>query len=87
MALFVSMIEKLMRRTRNVVALTVEFGLDRDSAGWSWLDSVGTSMGVQQKLMRHAQIATTMNLYGNAMMESKREASRKVVRMVLGCQH
>jgi hypothetical protein len=27
----------------------------------SWLDSVGTSMGVQRKLMRHAQIATTMN--------------------------
>ena len=41
-------------------------------------------MGVQQKLMRHAQIATTMNTYGNAMMESKREANRKVVRMALG---
>ena len=50
----------------------------------SWLDSVGTSMGVQQKLMRHAQIATTMNVYGNSMMESKREANRKVVRMALG---
>jgi hypothetical protein len=25
--------------------------------------------------MRHAQIATTMNVYGNAMMESKREAN------------
>jgi integrase len=49
----------------------------------SWLDSVGTSMGVQQKLMRHAQIATTMNVYGNAMMESKREANSKVVQMVL----
>ena len=49
----------------------------------SWLDSVGTSMGVQQKLMRHAQIATTMNVYGNSMMESKREANRKVVRMAL----
>lgn len=31
-----------------------------------------TSMGVQQKLMRHAQIATTTNVYGEAMMESKR---------------
>ena len=49
----------------------------------SWLDSVGTSMGVQQKLMRHAQIATTMNIYGDAMMESKRAANSKVVQMAL----
>jgi integrase len=49
----------------------------------SWLDLVGTSMGVQQKLMRHAQIATTMNVYGDAMMESKRTANSKVVQMVL----
>jgi integrase len=49
----------------------------------SWLDAVGTPIGVQQKLMRHAQIATTMNVYGNAMMETKREANRKVVEMVL----
>jgi integrase len=33
----------------------------------SWLDSVGTPVGVQQKLMRHADIRTTMNLYGDAM--------------------
>ena len=49
----------------------------------SWLDSVGTSMGVQQKLMRHAQIATTMNVYGDAMMDSKRAANSKVVQMAL----
>lgn len=49
----------------------------------SWLDSVGTSIGVQQKLMRHAQVATTMNVYGNSMMETKREANSKVVQMVL----
>jgi integrase len=49
----------------------------------SWLELVGTPIGVQQKLMRHAQIATTMNVYGNAMMESKRAANSKVVQMVL----
>ena len=49
----------------------------------SWLDSASTPIGVQQKLMRHAQVATTMNVYGNAMMESKREANSKVVQMVL----
>ena len=45
--------------------------------------SVGTSMGVRQKLMRHAQIATTMNVYGDAMMESKRAANSKIVQMAL----
>jgi len=32
-----------------------------------------------EKLLRHAQIATSMNVYSSAMMESKREANRKVV--------
>jgi integrase len=31
----------------------------------SWLDAVGTSIAVQQKLMRHADIRTTMNVYGD----------------------
>jgi integrase len=53
------------------------------SAYLSVLDLVGTPIGVQQKLMRHAQIATTMNVYGDAMMESKREANSKVVQMAL----
>ena len=50
----------------------------------SWLDATGAPMGVQQKLMRHAQISTTMNVYGNALMDSKREANSRVVRMALG---
>jgi integrase len=29
----------------------------------AWLDAVGTGIGVQQKLMRHADIRTTMNVY------------------------
>jgi hypothetical protein len=33
--------------------------------------------------MRHAQVATTMNTYGNAQMESKRTANTKVVEMIL----
>jgi len=41
------------------------------------------SSGVQQKLMRHAQISTTMNVYGNALMTAKREANSKMVRMAL----
>ena len=40
-------------------------------------------MKVQQELMRHASIQTTMNVYGQAMSSSKREANSKVVEMVL----
>lgn len=62
------------------------------SVGWhtfrhtyrAWLDSTGAPTGVQQKLMRHAQVSTTMNVYGNALMTAKREANSKVVKMVLG---
>lgn len=39
-------------------------------------------MGVQQELMRHSQISTTMN-YGNALMEAKREANAAVVSRIL----
>ena len=49
----------------------------------TWLDSVGTPVGVQQKLMRHADIRTTMNFYGDAMTEDMRAAHEKVVRLAL----
>jgi len=49
----------------------------------SWLDETGAPMKVQQELMRHASIQTTMNIYGQAMSSSKREANGKVVDMVL----
>ena len=40
-------------------------------------------MKVQQELMRHAFIQTTIIVYGQAMPESKRAANGKVVTMVL----
>jgi integrase len=57
------------------------------SVGWHtfrhtyrlWLDETGAPLGVQQKLMRHADIRTTMNQYGDSAMSAK----RKVVEMVL----
>ena len=49
----------------------------------AWLDASGTPVGVQQRLMRHAQVSTTMNTYGDAMMESKRQANTKAVSMIL----
>ena len=49
----------------------------------TWLDSVGTPVGVQQKLMRHADIRTTMNIYGDAATPDMREASGKVAMLAL----
>ena len=40
-------------------------------------------MTVQKELMRHASIQTTVNVYGKAMTDSKRQAHSKVVVMVL----
>jgi integrase len=53
----------------------------------SWLDAVGTSLAVQQKLMRHGDIRTTMS-YGDVVtneMQVMQEAHSKVVQMALGC--
>ncbi len=43
------------------------------------LDTVGVPIGVQQRLMRHAQVSTTMNVYGDAYMTDKRDANSKLV--------
>ena len=50
----------------------------------TWLESVGTPVGVQQKLMRHSDIRTTMNLYGDAQTDDMRKAHKKVVNIALG---
>jgi site-specific recombinase XerD len=49
----------------------------------SWLDQTEAPIGVQRELMRHASIQTTMNVYGRAMTEGKRQAHSNVVQMVL----
>jgi integrase len=66
-------------------------GVWKEGMGWktfrhsyrSWLDSVDAPMGVQRELMRHASIQTTMNVYGRAMSEGKRQAHGKVVEMLV----
>jgi integrase len=47
------------------------------------LDETGAPMKVQQELMGHASIQTTMNVYGQALSSTKRQANSKVVQMVL----
>lgn len=49
----------------------------------SWLDAVGTPVGIQQQLMRHADIRTTMNVYGTAGAAEMKQAHGKIVRLAL----
>ena len=49
----------------------------------SWLDAVGTPVGVQKRLMRHADIRTTMNVYGTAATADMRHAHAKIVQRAL----
>ena len=62
-----------------------------DDVGWhtfrhtysSLLRQLGVDVKVQQELLRHADIRTTMNVYTQAVSEQKRAAHSSVVRMVL----
>jgi len=49
----------------------------------SWLGASDTPMAIIKDLMRHADIRTTMNEYGNAMPDPMRTANSKVVQMTL----
>jgi integrase len=65
--------------------------IDINGLGWhslrhtyrSLLDETGAPIGVQQKLMRHSNVATTMNVYGSASLKAKQQANSKVVQMVM----
>jgi integrase len=47
------------------------------------LDDLGTPIGVQQKLMRHSDVRTTMNHYGSACEKTKRRANTLVAGKLL----
>jgi integrase len=47
----------------------------------SWLDAVGTSVAVQQKCMRHRDIRTTMNIYGDVVTDEMATAGIKVAQL------
>ena len=49
----------------------------------SWLDAVGTPIAVQQKLMRHSDIRTTLNIYGDVVTDEMAQAHSKVVSLAL----
>ena len=52
----------------------------------SLLHALGVDLKVQQELLRHADIRTTMNIYTHAVPAALREANSKVVRLVLSAQ-
>jgi len=47
----------------------------------SWLDGVETPIAVQQKMMRHTDIRTTMNIYGNMATDEMNTAGVKVAKL------
>jgi integrase len=47
----------------------------------SWLDAVGTPIAVQQKMMRHSDIRTTMNIYGDVVTDEMETAGLKVAQL------
>jgi len=49
----------------------------------SWMDAVGTPIAVQQKLMRHTDIRTTMNVYGDVVTDEMAQANSKVAGLAL----
>lgn len=49
----------------------------------AWLDSVGTGLGVQQRLMRHSSITMTMDCYGDVITNEQQVANSKVAGLAL----
>jgi integrase len=47
------------------------------------LDAVGTPIAVQQKLMRHSDIRTTMNIYGTVVTDEMEQANFRVAGLAL----
>ena len=47
----------------------------------SWLDAVDTPIAVQQKMMRHTDIRTTMNIYGDVVTDEMSTAGLKVAEL------
>ncbi|MGA2891126.1 MAG: hypothetical protein ABSE51_24175, partial [Terracidiphilus sp.] len=73
------------RQRGDSVAVSCQYRTRRAHSGETsaTMTSGTLCISFERKLMRHAQVSTTMNIYGNALMGAKREANSKVVRMAL----
>lgn len=52
----------------------------------TWLDSLGTPMGVMKDLMRHSHISVTMNVYGRTLNPEKRKYNDQVAGLLFGTE-
>jgi integrase len=76
--------EEIQKRYIRKAGIAAEIGWHTFRHSYrSWLDETGAPLTVQKELMRHASIQTTMNVYGKAMTDTKRQAHRRVVELVL----
>lgn len=76
--------KKQIRRAAKAAGITTVIGWKTFRHGYrSWLDQTDAPMGVQRELMRHASIQTTIDVYGRAMTDGKRQAHCKVVEMLI----
>lgn len=77
-------------RRRHLSPLARKIGIPR--LGWhsfrhsfrSWLDVIGAAPGQQMTLMRHADISTTMNIYGAGLIDNKRKILSELHRHTVG---
>jgi hypothetical protein len=49
----------------------------------SWLDTAGTLIAVQHKLMRHSDTRATLNVYGDVVTDEMAQANSRVTKMAL----
>jgi integrase len=49
----------------------------------SWLDAVEAAITVQQRLMRHSDIQTTLNIYGDVVTDEMAQANSKVAALAI----
>jgi hypothetical protein len=67
----------------NGSASSVWVGTNSDIPYMSVLDESGANTGMQKGLIRHSNIATTMNNCSRAAIRAMQEANSKIVQMVL----
>ncbi len=68
----------ILGQSNRLIESTPSFSTARLSAV-----AVGTPITVQQKLMRHADIRTAMNIYGDVVTDEMTQAHSKVVRLAI----
>ena len=79
-----SLLKKVVQPAAKRAGITKQVGWHRLRHGYSTLlRAIGTDIKVQSELLRHSNIATTMNVYTQAVSSQKRAANAVVVGQLL----